>query len=102
MVKIADYYNVDVGDKRAKETVRANLKVHLLKVKVLGTAEAAQFSAGTEDLPPPLIVGSSAGMTSEQQKQFLMLGMQLEKEKEVAVEKCGRVLRWRRCCHCRK
>ncbi len=53
LVKIANFYSVDVGDKRAKETVKANLKVSLLKMKVLGTAEAAPFSTSTEDLSPP-------------------------------------------------
>ena len=88
LVKIAEYYEVDVGDKRLKETVRANLKVNLTKMNVLGTVEAAAASGGTEDLSPPVIVGpGAAGLTFEQQKELLVLRMQLEREKEVAVEK---------------
>lgn len=88
LVKIAEYYEVDVGDKRVKETVRANLKVNLMKMNVLGTVEAAAASGGTEDLSPPVIVSpGAAGLTFEQQKELLVLRMQLEREKEVAVEK---------------
>ena len=47
LVKIAEFYNFDVGDKRAKETVKANLKANLVRMKVLGKAEAAPFSART-------------------------------------------------------
>lgn len=34
LVKIAGHYNVDVGDKRVKETVKTNLKFMLLKMNV--------------------------------------------------------------------
>ena len=50
LVKIAEFYSFDVGDKRSKETVKTNLKANLVKMKVLGTAEAAPLSAHTKDV----------------------------------------------------
>ena len=87
LVKIAEFYSFDVGDKRSKETVKTNLKANLVKMKVLVTAEAAPLFACTEDAPSPVIAGPGAGLTFEQQKELLLLRMQLEKDKEVAVEK---------------
>lgn len=80
MVKIADFYKVDVGDKRVKETVKVNF--NLLKMKVLGAAEAVPVAAGTEGSPL-----MSASLSFEQQQELLLLPMKLETEKEVAVEK---------------
>lgn len=37
-MKIVDFYTVDVGDKRIKENVMANLKATLFKTKVLQVA----------------------------------------------------------------
>ena len=37
--KLVDHYKADVGDRRVKEAVRVNLKVHLFKIKVLSTVE---------------------------------------------------------------
>ena len=84
LVKMAEYYMVDVGDKRIKETVRANLKVNLVKMNVLGTAETAE---GMGDLSPPVIAGPGAAGLSFKQQELLVLHMQLDKEKEVAVQK---------------
>ena len=87
LVKIAAHYKVDVGDKRVKETVKANLKLKLSKMNVLSAGEAASVSAGNESATPPLVVGLDAGLSFEQQKELLVLRMQLETEKEVAVER---------------
>ena len=38
LLKIAEYYQVDVGDKRLKERVKATLKSNLLEKKVLKLA----------------------------------------------------------------
>lgn len=46
LVKIADCYGLDVGDRCVKETVKANLKVHLFKMKVLGSGEAGASAFG--------------------------------------------------------
>ncbi len=46
LVKIADFYKVDVGDRRVKETVKANLKVNLFKMKVLVGGEVDPDAAG--------------------------------------------------------
>lgn len=46
------------------------------------------MSSVTDDLSPPVIEGlDAAGLTFEQQKELLVLCMQLEQEKEAAVEK---------------
>ena len=90
LVKIAPHYNV--GDKRVKETVKANLKLMLFKMNVLSAGEAASVSAGTEGATPPLVVGLDAGLSFEQQKELLVLRMELETEKEVAVERVRFVL----------
>ena len=87
LVKIAEFYSFDVGDKRVKDAMKANLKANLVRMKVLGTAEAAPLSARTDDAPSPAIAGPGAGLTFQQQQELLLLRMQLEKEKEVAVEK---------------
>jgi len=87
LVKIAAHYKVDVGDKRVKETVKANLKLKLSKMNVLSAGEAASVSAGNEGATQPLGVGLDAGLSFEQQKELLVLRMQLETEKEVAVER---------------
>lgn len=79
LVKIAGYYDVEVGDKKVKETVKANLKFKLLKMNVLHAGEAASVSASTEDVSP------GARLSFEQQKELLR--MKLETEKEVAVER---------------
>ena len=57
LVKIAEFYSFDVDNKRVKETLKANL----VRMKVLGTAEAAPFSMCTEDTPPSVIAGPGAG-----------------------------------------
>jgi len=81
LVKIAAHYNVDVGDKRVKETVKANLKLTLFKINVLSAGEAASISAGAEGATPPLVVGLDAGLSFfKQQKELLVLRMQLESE----------------------
>ncbi|XP_036965434.1 uncharacterized protein LOC119025698 isoform X1 [Acanthopagrus latus] len=87
LVKIAGHYNVEVGDKRVKETVKANLKFKLLKMNVLDAGEAVSVSAGAEGAPPPLAARPGAGLSFERQKELLLLRMKLETEKEVAVER---------------
>ncbi len=78
MVKIADYYNIDVGGKRAKETVKANLKVNLLKINVLKLRLSQQVSAFNSGSQYWLDIRTA---------EFLMLCMQLEKERDFAVAK---------------
>lgn len=40
LVKIAEYYRVDVGDEIDEETVKPKWKTSLFKMEVFGTAEA--------------------------------------------------------------
>jgi len=76
LVKIAAHYNVDVGDKRVKETVKANFKLTLFKMNVLSAGLAASVSAGTEGATPPLVLGLGAGLSFEQQKELLLFKTQ--------------------------
>ncbi len=65
LVKIADSCKVHVGDRRVKETIRANLTVNLFKMKVTGAGEVGPVAVGTEGSFPPL-AGLDAGLTFEQ------------------------------------
>lgn len=95
LVKIAESYGIDVGDKRQKERVRAILRSNLLE-KV--SPERPPMAA-----PPPASGAALVGMLSsvaqssfsfEQQKELLMLQiehdkfkLQAELEKELVVGK---------------
>ncbi len=84
LVKIAEYYSIDVGDKRVKETVKANLKVKYLKMKVLGTAEAASFPAGAEDSTSTFNNGSWCWFDFSTAE---VVAYAVREEREVVVEK---------------
>lgn len=85
LVKIADYYKLDVGDKRTKETVKANLKVHLFKMNVFSVKKAA--ASAVDEGPCPLVWDPGASLSFEQQKELLQLCMKLETEKLLSLEK---------------
>lgn len=81
LVKIAGHYNIDLGNERVKNTVRANLKFKLLKINVFSVGEAMSVSAGTEGTPPSLVAGPGAMLSFEQHKELLMLRTKLENER---------------------
>lgn len=80
LAKIADYYELDVGDKRIKETLKANLKINLFKMKVLGSEEATAASEVDGGQFPP-VQCPGASLSFEQQKELLRLHMKLETER---------------------
>lgn len=88
LLKIIEYYNIDIGDKNIKEEVKPILKSILLEKKVL-TEDPSAISPGTV-LSLPL---KAAGLTFDHQ-ELLMLQLDHDKfqlkadmEKELAVEK---------------
>ncbi|KAK0143078.1 Retrovirus-related Pol polyprotein from transposon 412 [Merluccius polli] len=88
LLNIAEYYEVDVGDKRQKEKVKTMLKLSLFEKKVL-TDGVATVSPG---LMSPIV--RETGFTFDQQKELLMLKLEndrfkikAELEKEVTVER---------------
>lgn len=84
LLKIVDYYEVDVGDRRVKETIRSNLKVHLCKMKVLGTVKEAGASVCDDSVAS---LGVGLGLSFEQQKELLELRLKFEAEKELSLER---------------
>ena len=87
-LKIAEHYDVEVGDKRLKDRVRVILKVLLLD-KVFVVAPPP-FSPGAGLVLPAV----ATGLTFEQQRELLILQLEHERvkvqaalEKELAVEK---------------
>uniref|UniRef100_A0A3B5QLU2 Gypsy retrotransposon integrase-like protein 1 n=1 Tax=Xiphophorus maculatus TaxID=8083 RepID=A0A3B5QLU2_XIPMA len=78
LVKIAEHFKISVGDKRLKENVKAILRENLIEMGVLS------LPSMPEDLD--LEVVKPKFLDFEQQKEMLRLRMQLEKEKELALE----------------
>lgn len=64
------------------------MRAILVKMNALGAAEAATGSAEVENPLTP--TARSTGLTFEQRKELLTLRIQLEKEKDIAVEKMRR------------
>ena len=82
LLKLVDHYKIDLGDRRVKETVRANLKLHLFKIRILSTVK--QMAAVSDESFSPI---AGPGLSFEQQKELLALRMKLEMEKELSLEK---------------
>ena len=68
MLVIATHYQIEVSDRKLKETIKATVKAGLQKKGVLGCSESSQ--------------GVSVGLTFEQQKELL----QLKQQHELALE----------------
>ena len=66
LLKIADHYGIDIGDKRLKENIKAILKANLVEVGILKR----------EEFQPKV---TNVALSFEQQKELLT--MQLEHEK---------------------
>ncbi|XP_043964972.1 uncharacterized protein LOC122826755 [Gambusia affinis] len=77
LVKIAEHYNVCVGDKRLKENVKAILRENLIEMGIFS------LPSGPEDLGSQVV--KPKFLDFEQQKEMLRLRIQLEKEKELAL-----------------
>ena len=89
LLQIAEHYDVDVGDKRLKERMKAILKSNLFEKNVLSAVPSAVSQSTV--LSPPL---TATGLTFDQQKELLMLQLDHDKfklkaelEKELAVER---------------
>lgn len=80
MVKIADHYEFDVGDRRVK-IIKANLKVYLYKNKV-SCKDMTRVSADVGDPCPP-VQDPVMGLSFEQRKELLLF----ETERLVSWEK---------------
>ncbi|XP_036974481.1 uncharacterized protein LOC119030758 [Acanthopagrus latus] len=82
LLKIADHYQIEVGDKRLKDAIRSILKANLADMGVLDEE--------SRHLPPL----AASNLTFEQQKEMLLLQLEHEKvkqrteiEKQIAIEK---------------
>lgn len=90
LLKIAESYEIDVGDKCQKERVKSVLKACLLKNKVMPEAPLnVPFPHNV--LYPPV---TTTGLTFDQQKELLLLQLEHDKfklkaetEKQLAVER---------------
>ena len=76
LVKIAEHYEIVVGDKRLKENVKAILKANLFEMNILKPKPATVSVDGALGVQAPL------ALNFEQQKEMLQLRMQLEMEME--------------------
>lgn len=83
LLKIADHYKIDAGDKRLKDNVKGIIRANLFD---------------TEVLKPPNLAGVSVkesradlALNFEQQKEMLILKMQLEKERDLELERLRRI-----------
>ena len=91
LLKIAEHFEISVGDKRLKDNVRAIIKANLYELNVLKPLQespvvvnlaGANVSQGSLAEPGPELT-----LSFEQQKELLRLRMQLETGKELEVEK---------------
>lgn len=83
LIKIAEYYKVDIGDvRKTKDYVKGNLKVKLLENGVLmpGKVDTLVESSLSGRVSP-------VGLSFEQQKELLLLRVKAEQEKEQAMER---------------
>lgn len=67
---------------KSKDLIKANVKTALVKMGVLEVEEQVSLVESTGD-PPLLIMGGSAVLSFEQQKELMLLCMKLVQEKEL-------------------
>lgn len=82
LVKIVNHYELEVGDRRVKKIIKANLKVYLYTNKVLSCKDVTGVSADVGDPCPP-VQDPVVGLSFEQRKELLLL----ETERLVSLEK---------------
>ena len=78
LLLIAEKYGIEIVDRKLKESVKGSLKAHLLEKRILQPVVGSQSS-----------VSAGTGFSFEQQKELLLLQVQLEKmkqEKDLALE----------------
>lgn len=86
LLKIADHYEITVGDRRLKENARTIIKAYLYDMEVLKPVQKLRSPTNfaldgvSQDVSP------GVALNFEQQKEMLILRMKLEKEKEVELE----------------
>ncbi|KAL7401353.1 hypothetical protein ABVT39_026844 [Epinephelus coioides] len=75
LIKLADHYSVDVGDRKLKGEIKVALKVKLLELGI--------FRSVPVPLAPPAVSlpVQAQGLTFEQQKELLLLQMEHDKIK---------------------
>ncbi|KAK0131567.1 hypothetical protein N1851_033742 [Merluccius polli] len=95
LVRIAEHFKMDVGDKRLKENVKNILKENLLEAGVLQPKLYADGSGvDTADVSVSE-VGVSTGLTFEQRKELLLLQVEIKnlelEERRVSLANVGQV-----------
>lgn len=71
LLKIAEHFHIDIGDKRLKDTVKSVLKANLFERKVL--EEGTEISSLPCTVDAVSINPSTCVLTFEQQKEMLIL-----------------------------
>lgn len=84
LVRIAEHFNLDVGDKRMKENIKGIIKANLTHLGVFKTKVHAVGPVGDS---ANLSGCSDVGLTFEQRRELLLLQTEMEK---LAVEKLRR------------
>lgn len=92
LLKIAEHFDIDIGDKRLKDTVKSVLKANLFERKVL--EEGTEISSLACTVDAASINPSACALTFEQQREMLILQLRhdevmqkAEIEKQLHVEK---------------
>lgn len=82
LLKIADHFEIDISDRRLKDTVKSILTANLTEMGVLAGEPVCPPEAG---FSPPFIATSN--FTFEQQKEVLKLQLEHDKMRQVEIEK---------------
>lgn len=90
LLRIADHFEIEVCDKRLKDTIKSILKVNLSEMGVLAVGQQPDCPTNAAGLSRS---SSVVNLTFEQQKELLLLQLerdqmrQTETEKQFAIEK---------------
>ncbi|XP_030294105.1 uncharacterized protein LOC115594274 [Sparus aurata] len=95
LLKIAEHYDIDISDKRLKDTVKSILRANLSEMGVLTGGAQPLGLDKVEGLASPVVtVGGLSSLTFEQQRELLLLQLEHDKimktaemDKQIAVEK---------------
>nr|XP_046229617.1 uncharacterized protein LOC124050808 isoform X1 [Scatophagus argus] len=88
LVRIADYFSLDVGDKRMKDNIKSIIKANLVDRGMLGSKkQAVDLEVGQVDMSGC----GEASLTFEQRRELLLLQTEMEKlallRKEAEIKK---------------
>lgn len=86
LIKLADHYKISVGDRRLKGNVKAIIKANLYEMEVL-TPSMSPISTNLAGAVPSHDSLPDLALNFEQQKELLILRMQLEKENQLELER---------------